>query len=237
MPAIVNIAPGVFRIPTAGDFINTMVFVAQDGSVALVDCGIKSAPKRIVAGLAAIGKHPGDVQQILLTHAHSDHAGGAAEMVRRTGVAGVAVHADDAHYVEAGEPSPMDSSMALGRLFTRTGFGGFDPVPVATELKDGQLLDLAGGIRIHHTPGHSPGHISLVHEPTAVMITGDAIWNMAHRMSWPVPMFCSSHKLNQQSAHVLGEMQYDTVAFTHGPHIDVNAREVVRGFLRRKDAW
>ncbi|NQU37508.1 MAG: hypothetical protein HQ526_07955 [Actinobacteria bacterium] len=42
MPAIVSIAQGVFRIPTAGDFINTVVFAREDGSVTLVDCGIKS---------------------------------------------------------------------------------------------------------------------------------------------------------------------------------------------------
>jgi len=237
VPAIVSIAPGIFRIPTVGDFINTVVFVADDGSVTLVDCGIKSAPKRIVAGLAAIGKHPGDVQRILLTHAHSDHAGGAAEMVRRTGIDGVAVHTEDAAFVATGESAPTDTSMTLGRLFARSRFGGFDPAPVDTQLSDGQVVDIAGGLTIHHTPGHSPGHISLVHEPTAVMVTGDAIWNMSHRMSWPVPVFCSSHKLNKRSAHVLGEVEYETVVFTHGPHIDENARETVRGFLQRKGAW
>ena len=50
--------------------------------------------------------------------------------------------------------------------------------PVDEVLVDGQLLDVAGGLRVLHTPGHSPGHISLLHEPTGVLITGDAIWNM-----------------------------------------------------------
>jgi glyoxylase-like metal-dependent hydrolase (beta-lactamase superfamily II) len=45
--------------------------------VTLVDCGLKRAPGRIVAGLRAIGRHPYDVTRILLTHAHLDHAGGA----------------------------------------------------------------------------------------------------------------------------------------------------------------
>ena len=76
-----------------------------------------------------------------------------------------------------------------------------------------------------------------MHEQTRTLVTGDAIWNMASRMTWPVPAFCDSHKLNKVSAHVLGELEYDTVAFTHGPHIDEGAREAVRGFLMRKDAW
>lgn len=237
MAAIVPIAQGVYRIPTVGDFVNTIVFVEDDGSVTLLDCGTKHAPKRIVRGLEAIGKHPKDVQQIVLTHGHNDHAGGAAEMVKRTGVAGVAVHEHDTTFVETGTSPPKDQSVLAGRIFARTNYGGFAATPVSQTLRDGQILDVAGGLQIHHTPGHTPGHISLVHRNTQTMITGDAIWNMARRMSWPTKAFCASHKLNQQSAHVLGELDYGIVAFTHGPHISDNAREAVRGFLRRKDAW
>lgn len=237
MPAIIAVAPRVYRIPTVGDFINTMVFVELDGSVTLVDCGTRWAPPRIVKGLAAIGKHPRDVQKIVLTHGHNDHVGGAADMVRRTGVPGVAVHSDDVEYVETGTSPPMDHSTISGRLLSRTRYGGFAATPVAEQLTDGQLLPVGGGLRIHHTPGHTPGHISLLHEPTETLITGDAIWNMASRMSWPTKTFCASHVLNQRSAHVLGELEYQTVCFTHGPHISDGAREAVRGFLRRKDAW
>jgi ribonuclease BN (tRNA processing enzyme) len=75
----VQLAPAVWRIPTVGrSAVNSFAFVDGDGSVTLVDCGLKKAPARIVAGLAAIGKTPADVTRILLTHAHADHASGAA---------------------------------------------------------------------------------------------------------------------------------------------------------------
>lgn len=236
MPAAIEMTPGVFRFPTLGDYINTIAFLEDDGSVTLVDCGLDKAPPKIVAGLRAMGKVPGDVQRIVLTHAHHDHAGGAAEMLRRSGVEGVAVHADDADYIEAGEASPLDTSTISGRVLSRTPTKKFEAVPVTEPLVDGQLIDVAGGLTVHHTPGHSPGHISLRHERTGLLITGDAIFNML-RMTWPVAAYCTDHKLNQKSAHVLGELEYDVVAFTHGPHITTNARETVRGFLKRKDAW
>ena len=110
----------------------------------------------------------------------------------------------------------------------------FTSVPVVTELSDGQLLDVAGGLRVVHTPGHTPGHVSLLHEPTGVLITGDAIFNMGARMMWPLAVICTSARQNRQSAHVLGELDYLVAAFTHGPEIRDNARETVRGFLRRK---
>src|SRR4051812_34879709 len=93
-PAI-GLVPGIYRIPTTGkDLVNSFALVQDDGSVTLVDTGLKKAPARIVAGLAAIGKHPRDVTRILLTHVHPDHAGGAAEMSRRTRAPPL-VHGDD----------------------------------------------------------------------------------------------------------------------------------------------
>lgn len=232
-PPVVSLAPAVYRIPTMGDFINSYAFVNDDGSVTLVDCGVKRAPAKIVRGLTAIGKSPSDVRDIVLTHAHSDHAGGAADMVTRTGGAPVAVHADDAEYIRSGEASPRDTSIRLGAIFARMPGGGFAPVEVSRPLHDNDVLPTAGGLRVLHTPGHSPGHISLLHEPTGVLITGDAIWNMRAKMTWPVAAFCTSYRQNQQSAHALGEIDYAIAAFTHGPEIRDNAREAVRGFLRR----
>lgn len=232
-PPVIALAPGIHRIPTAGDFINSYVVEHDDGTVTLIDCGIKRAPAKIVAALAALGKHPADVREIVLTHAHGDHAGGADRLVRETGVPGVAVHEDDAPYVRAGQAPPRDATIRLGALFSRLPGGGFAPTPVSHALHDGQVLHAGGGLRVMHTPGHSPGHISLLHEPTGVLITGDAIWNMRSRMTWPVAAFCTSFRQNQQSAHVLGEAEYAIAAFTHGPEIRTGAREAVRGFLRK----
>ena len=63
---VVLLAPGVYRIPTMGDFINSFAFVDPDGQVTLVDCGITRAPRRIVEALAGMGRHPSDVTRILL---------------------------------------------------------------------------------------------------------------------------------------------------------------------------
>lgn len=230
-PPATEIAPGVVRIPTVGAAsINSFAFVEDDGSVTLVDCGLKRAPARIVAGLRAIGRHPGDVRRIVLTHAHSDHAGGAADMSARTG-APVAVHETDAEYVERGETPALDPSIWSGRLMTRLGRGGFPPVAVGERLTDGQVLDVGGGLRVVATPGHTPGHISLLHEPTATLITGDALINQLG-LRYSFRFACTDFRRNDRSAHVLGELEYDRAGFTHGPEITRGAREAVRRILR-----
>jgi glyoxylase-like metal-dependent hydrolase (beta-lactamase superfamily II) len=229
-PPAVAIAPGVFRIPTVGSWaVNSFALVDDDGSVTLVDTGLEKAPARIVAGLAALGKHPADVQRIVLTHAHPDHAGGAKELAVRSG-APVAVHAEDAGFAEAGTSPPNDRSYAVGRIFARLQNGMFPNVPVGEKLVDGQLLDAAGGLRVVATPGHTPGHISLLHEPTRTLITGDAIVNLLGPRYSP-RMLCTDFRMSKRTAHVLAELEYDRVGFTHGPEIVDGAREAVRRFL------
>lgn len=230
---VVTLAPGVHRIPTVpGDFINSYAFVDDDGSVTLVDTGLKRAPARIVAGLAAIGKHPRDVTRIVLTHAHLDHAGGARALLPQTRADGVEVHHEDLPYIEQGRPPDNDRSTTAGRIFARMPAGGFAPAPVVGLLRDGEVLDVAGGLRVVHTPGHTPGHISLLHEPTGVLITGDSIFNVTRRIAWPTRFVCTSFRQTQETAAVLGDLEYEVAAFTHGPEIRDHAREQVRAFLR-----
>ena len=65
-----------------------------------------------------------------------------------------------------------------------------------------------------------------------MLITGDALFNVAG-VRWPVKLFCADFRMTQLTAHVLGELEYDVAAFTHGPEITDQARERVRGFLAR----
>lgn len=231
---VVPLAPGVFRIPTAPrSLVNSFAFVEEDGQVTLVDCGTKKAPRKLTAALAAMGAAPSDVTRIVLTHAHPDHAGGAEE-VRQGSGARVAVHSADAGYARAGTPPPRDRSFRLGRLLQRLPGGDFPAVDVGEELADGQVLDVAGGLRVVHTPGHSPGHVSLLHESSGVLITGDALFNW-RGIGWSIKILCTDFRMSQRTAHVLGELEYTTAAFTHGPEIRHAAREQIRGFLRRHD--
>jgi glyoxylase-like metal-dependent hydrolase (beta-lactamase superfamily II) len=234
MPAALPLAPGLWRVPTVPwDLINSFLIRAEDGAVTLVDTGLRTAPGRIVTALAEIGSGPGDVTTIVLTHAHPDHAGGASELSRRSG-RGITVHADDAECVRTGTSPSRDASFRLGRLLMRT--PGADPAPVERTMSDGELLD-GSELRVHHTPGHTPGHCSLLHEPSGTLITGDAIWNMRSRRTWPVLAFCTNAALTEQTATTLGELDYTTAAFTHGPEIRGTGRTAIREFLAHPRAF
>lgn len=80
------------------------------------------------------------------------------------------------------------------------------------------------------TPGHTPGHVSLLHEPTNLLVTGDALFNVLGLRHSPRPL-CWDFRLCRRTVHQLGELDYERVAFTHGQEITSGAREAVRGFL------
>jgi len=230
-PAVL-LAPGVWRIPLIGDFTNGFIFRDADDQVTLLDMGLRTSGKKVIAALRWIGSDVTDVTRLLLTHAHSDHAGGAAHVAEQTGL-GVGVHADDAQFVRSGTVPPFGSTP--GRLLARLPGSGFTAVPVAEELTDGQVLPVAGGLRVVHTPGHSPGHASYLHEGSGVLVTGDAIFNV-RRLRWPLRALCTDFRMTQRTAHRLGELDYTTAAFTHGPELRERPREDIRAFLARHPA-
>ena len=233
-PPATRLADGIWRIPTVGkDFVNSFAFVEEDGSVTLIDCGLPKAPPRIVAGLAAIGKRPADVGRILLTHVHPDHAGGAAELSRQSG-ADVWVHEGDHPTALSGAAPKSDPRYLLGRLMSRMPDSGIEPFTPGRPLVDGEVLEVGGGLRVVHTPGHSPGHVSFLHEPSRTLITGDAMFNFSFRGLMLSPRFlCADFALTKQTVHQLGELDYDLAAFTHGGEMRDNPRERIRAYLTK----
>ena len=229
MPAV-QIASRVWRIPTTGfDLVNSFLFQDEDGSLTLLDAGTRKAPAAVLAALDALGKRPGDVAHLLLSHAHNDHAGGAAALVDATG-AMVLAHEREAVYLREGRMPTPDASTFGGRLLRRLPAGGFARVDVAETFVDGAVLPIAGGLTVVHTPGHTPGHCAFLHSPSGVLVTGDALFNVRGlRYSFRSP--CTNVSLSRESAARLGELDFDVAGFTHGRHVSIGAQQAVRAFL------
>jgi len=231
----VQLATGVWRVPvTPYDLVNTFLLEAPDGSLTLVDAGLKRSTTKVLAALAGLGRAPQDVTSLLLSHAHADHAGGAATAQAATSTAGTAssvwAHDREAVYLREGRPPAFDRTRRTGRLLSRLPSGGFAPVDVDETFADGAVLPLAGGLQVVHTPGHTPGHCSFLHPSTGVLLTGDALFNLRRiRYSFAGP--CTDVGLSRSSADRLGELDFEVAAFTHGPQISTGAPQAVRAFL------
>ena len=228
----VQVADGAWRIPTApADLINSYLIAGPDGSLVLVDAGTRRAPKALLAALAQLGRAPGDVTHLLLSHAHNDHAGGLAKLQTATGAA-VHAHEREAIYVREGRMPAVDRSTRGGRLLARVPgrLTGFAPVADLEPFQDGAVLPVAGGITVVHTPGHTPGHCSFLHPSSGLLVTGDAIFNV-RGLRWSFASSCTDVTLSRTSAARLGELDFAVAGFTHGAHVATGAQAAVRAFL------
>jgi glyoxylase-like metal-dependent hydrolase (beta-lactamase superfamily II) len=230
----IQIAKNIYRLPTLGSFINSYAFINVDSSVTLVDCGLDGSSKKLIKDLARIGKHPKDVANIVLTHAHDDHVGGAAKMIKDCDVKNVMMHEKDSYFPPMGKTPSRDTSHLSGKLMKVLPDRGYEPFEVTKKLKDGEIIDTAGGLKVIHTPGHTDGHISLLHLESETLITGDSIFNMTSRMTWALSGFCVNYKQSQDTAMKFLDLDFKNACFTHGPEIRDLGKSKIKQFLSKK---
>jgi glyoxylase-like metal-dependent hydrolase (beta-lactamase superfamily II) len=142
----------------------------------LVETGPSSCRERLVAGVGAAGIDPREVDKILVTHIHLDHAGGlgyAAELFPR---ATLYVHREGVAHMQ--DPSKLIASArrAWGEAADPL-WGTILPVPPTrlVALSGGERLPLKdGNLIVVDTPGHAKHHLAFYDEPTRGLLTGDA---------------------------------------------------------------
>jgi glyoxylase-like metal-dependent hydrolase (beta-lactamase superfamily II) len=222
-----EVVPGLVHL----DLRVTSAYLIVDAELTLVDAGMRRGAERILRTIRDLGRAPGDVATIVATHHHTDHVGGLARVVAATGAA-VAVHAADAQRVETGgrRPTPRGTGvlapvMAVAGPFVRQ---TSDPVRIDRELRDG---DVVAGLRVVHTPGHTPGHISLVWEPRGVLFVGDAFSNMLRRVRHGFVL--DDLEAAKSSIARIAGLEFDVAVFGHGDPIVGDAALRLRDSLER----
>src|SRR5262249_9396564 len=108
----------------------------------------------------------------------------------------------------------------------------FRPTHVDEQLQDGARLDLAGGVRVVFTPGHTPGHICLYHEPTRTLIAGDALTASEGQLMGPNPGATPDMPTAQQSVRKLAELDVRTIVCYHGGVVSEDASGQLRGLAQ-----
>jgi glyoxylase-like metal-dependent hydrolase (beta-lactamase superfamily II) len=147
----------------------------DEQSVTLIDTGEAGSGPGIVDALQQIGLGGSDLDRVVLTHFHDDHAGSAAE-VASWGTGQVVAHAADAPVLRGEAVGPPPNFTDFERELHARVAAGLPPAPPARvdrEVRDGDVLDFGGGARVISTPGHTDGSIALHLPEHGVLITGD----------------------------------------------------------------
>jgi glyoxylase-like metal-dependent hydrolase (beta-lactamase superfamily II) len=175
-----DVAEGVHRI---GEHYVNWYLIEEGGRITIVDAGLPASWQSLLDALRGIGRSPGDVEALVLTHAHFDHIGFAERARAELGVP-VWVHENDASltrrpWLYMSERSPLSylglKTLPIISSFIRAGALRIGPIRQVRRFGDEGTLDVPGSPRILFTPGHTLGHVALYLPERDAVISGDAL--------------------------------------------------------------
>jgi len=168
----------IIRVPILPlGVVNAHLIRSAKGCV-LIDAGIPGSERKIARVLAKHGLSFKDIKLIVVTHAHTDHAGSAARLRDLSG-APILAHRDDADFYSRKSPMTFCPTSWVGRLFLKTPlphqpYDGFEPDIMMKNGDAMNLLDFGVDGLVRHTAGHTPGSIAVELSSQDVLV-GDLV--------------------------------------------------------------
>jgi glyoxylase-like metal-dependent hydrolase (beta-lactamase superfamily II) len=152
---LLKITENIFIVggPEITDGRDGCVYLINLGELVLIDTGAGWSVDKIVKNVEKLGFDPKNLSKVLLTHCHIDHIGGVPEIKKRFG-SKIYIHKLDAPPLETGDPI-----LTAASWYQTT----FPPTPVDVKFNSPEEILRIGGEQIVclHTPGHTPGSISI----------------------------------------------------------------------------
>jgi glyoxylase-like metal-dependent hydrolase (beta-lactamase superfamily II) len=148
-------------IPGYDEFIGSYLFQGEKN--AIIDVGPKAAIPNLFKALAELNLNPGEIDYVVLTHIHMDHAGGVGTALKEMSRAKVVAHSRAVKHLA--DPSTLwhNSLKTLGEMALK--YGEIEPVPEHR---------IIAATEIHLTPGHAAHHLSVFDRASGVLIAGEA---------------------------------------------------------------
>jgi glyoxylase-like metal-dependent hydrolase (beta-lactamase superfamily II) len=208
---------------------------------ALVDPGPASTLQNLREQLAVRHCSVPELQAILLTHIHLDHAGATGSLVQENPRLQVYVHARGADHM-ADPSNLLASALRLYGNDMRRLFGDFLPVPKENlhVLEGGETLSFGSReLQVHYTPGHASHHVTYFDAAEGVAFVGDTtgICIEGHPFILPAtPPPDIQLELWDASLDAIGKLQPRQLFLTHFGFSDQPARHIAH-YRERLHYW
>ncbi|MEI2314104.1 MBL fold metallo-hydrolase [Bacillus nitratireducens] len=198
------------------EFIIHPILLWDDEMAVLIDTGFPGQIEDIQVEMERVGVSFDKLKVLILTHQDIDHIGSLPEILQNLeSNIKVYAHELDKPYIEGELPLLKDTQVQnppKGK--------------VSDTLIDGQELPYCGGIRILHTPGHTPGHISLYLKQSKTLVAGDSMYSVNGMLGGIHAPTTLNVKEAQQSLKKYSNLDIESVVCYHGglSKGDINAQ-------------
>ena len=169
-----------------------------------------------------------EIARVVCTHGHPDHAGGARELAL-DGIPILIHPADAANLATTWRDTLRRPSR--GRIFA-----AMTPEPPAfVPIEDGDVLPMLGGLRVIHTPGHTPGSVCLYGRRDRILFVGDALQRRFGRVSYASGLYSDDAVAARRAVKRLVQLDVDTIVFSHYPPLTEGASATLETLAKGVD--
>ena len=168
---------GLYGIGISNDLDCNVFLVDGESEMALIDAGVGEGTSTIIDNIKKEGLDISKVSKVILTHAHLDHSGGAAELKKSLGLE-VCLSEIEAGFLENGDEDAIGLNIAK-RTGVYAEHFSLTPVKIDQKLKGGESIKIGNyAIKVIPTPGHSRGSVCLLLEghKNRVLFSGDTVF-------------------------------------------------------------
>ncbi len=185
MPQVIDYEHGISAIDSGyhRPMLDAIHLMVEGGRAAIIDTGTNHSVPLVLAAMRQKGLRPEQVDYVVLTHIHLDHAGGAGRFMREFPNATLTVHPRGARHMAYPGRLIAGTVAVYGEEPTRRMYGDILPVPA------GRILETphAASIRLNgrelqflDTPGHARHHVAIVDTRSGHIFAGD-VFGLSYR--------------------------------------------------------
>ena len=241
---VTEAAPGVYAVE---GHASNWTLVAEGDALTLVDAGYPGYHDDVLASISEIGHRLGDVETVLVTHAHIDHIGSLPRLLEEHPVPVLLSPTEARHarreYLEQAGTTDVVRNLWRPRMLPwalhimRNGAMHDPGVPEATDFGDVGVIDVPGRPVPIATPGHTSGHTAYLVPGARVLLAGDALVT-GHPLSTTtgpqILMDFFHHDVDAMDASldVIAEVDADAIVPGHGPVFRGSPRDAVAQLRR-----
>jgi len=185
MPQVVDYEHGISAIDSGyhRPMLDAIHLMVEGDRAAIIDTGTNSSVPLVLAALREKGLRPEQVDYVILTHIHLDHAGGAGRFMREFPKATLTVHPRGARHMADPGRLIAGTVAVYGEEPTRRMYGDILPVPAERilETPHGASIRLAGReLQFLDTPGHARHHVAVFDTKSGHVFAGD-VFGLSYR--------------------------------------------------------